>query len=235
MEFLAKLFLTIFSTIFQKLLNKMKSGKEAEDNAIAILKQRKVSEIMVQKKLMISKVQLSNLSPRKRLSDPRCVFRFDKCVIRALVNDGYPENRKGKNPYIDASLYDADDNGLHVELSYAIEHPVVIDNEGNWMEEKDHGAKFIKEPNPSMTFRINTAIIARIPYSNIKYIEEDGDNTYPDPHIFCSYHKKNGPFDLVYHVYHDYNSGRNFNITRGKKIDPYTLGEIKRILNKNKK
>lgn len=232
---IAKCLISFFNFIYSFIKKKYtkKGKKEVEDEILSEILASEESEKLVQEKLMITKEDISMLSARRRLSDPSCVFRYDKCLIRSLQNDSYPEvGTKGKLPWYLATLYNVSDEGLEVELSYAIEHYIEIDKNGNWKDIKyEEAIKAVNNHTSSDSLVVNTSIIARIPYSSIRHIKENGDSSITDPHIFCSYNKKEGPFDLVYRVYKHYKSGRNFCIGKDKKIDPYLYNDIKRTIN----
>lgn len=228
-KYVAKFFITVYKKYFSK-----QAKKEAEEETLNQILNKEKIEKMVQEKLMFPLERISMISARRRLSDPSCVFRTDKCLLRSIQNDSYPDfNKKGKMPCLLASLYNVTDEGLEVIISYGIEHYIEINQKGQWKDIKYEDAKKVLEnKNSSDSIIVDTNIIARIPYSSIRHIKEDGDSSITYPHIFCSY-TKGSPFDLIYRVYHNYNNGRNFSFFENQIVSPYMLSDIRRDL-KNK-
>ena len=82
------------------------------------------------------------------------------------------------------------------------------------------------------TLELNVNIIGRIPFYNIVDINEDGDDYFFCPHIFCIFQEEMGPFTEICYEYYNYETEKRILFEKGRRalISEYDFRELKNNL-----
>ncbi|MHC1782323.1 MAG: restriction endonuclease [Anaerolineaceae bacterium] len=142
------------------------------------------------KKRMRIELQKESYDPDVILWQPYLRFMNSKFVIHSIDDSTYPnviENSVGLSSWFVVEPYDFYFNGIEVVLGMI---EVLIDNDGRWaqykIDETYDGQKYTK---------INVFHIGRIPYKNIIEYDNEGDEYYRSPHIYCNFADEGTPYE----------------------------------------
>ncbi|MBN3761179.1 restriction endonuclease [Burkholderia sp. Ac-20365] len=148
---------------------------------------------------------------RRRLAMKRKMARIfphdykPKIVIHSIDDDLYPESDttggRGISPWFRVEFAGHYHAGIEVYLN--IEHIIVDRGDGAWAEVR-YGANGIdgsidlKEAFANTRYDVVKAFtIGRIPFRNIFEVDEEGDEYYPEPHLYCRFADRGTPYELV--------------------------------------
>jgi hypothetical protein len=141
-------------------------------------------------RLMVRPIkELRALRPKR----PYEKFRTSKIVIRSVDDTQYPSVDRlptGRmSSWVVLEPYDFYYGGIEVILNLRL---VAVDAEGGWTF-IDHDAKVDES-----RYRVAKAwMIGRIPWRNIREIDEKGDVYYRGPHLFCAFLENGVPYEQV--------------------------------------
>ena len=119
------------------------------------------------------------------LENPTLKFIYDSAIIHSTDEQAYPEEEKNENGFsswFECWFYDITNEGVEFLPMPYIGAKVAVNKENRlWRELKENDNPFSNE------FVVNVDYIGLIPYYNIVHINEDGDNRYPIPHLYCRF------------------------------------------------
>lgn len=121
---------------------------------------------------------------------PRDKFAISEVIVHSVDDTTYPNvdsRETGISGWFKLELWDFYFNGL--EFGIRIDHGV-IDDEGNWSA-IEYGQQFDK----GKYREIKMFRLARIPYSNIVEVDVEGDEYYPQPHLYCRFANGGEPYE----------------------------------------
>jgi hypothetical protein len=180
--------------------------RQAEAGALAAIgksttmtKSTVSSERQIRRNLkMRTRLERSMLRPPeerrlKRSTRPYEKFRTRKIVIRSLDDTSYPQvDESPAGPisgWFVVEPYDFYHGGLEVILSIRL---VGVDDEGRWAF-VDDGTTV----DESRTRVVKAWQLGRIPWRNIREIDERGDGHYGGPHLYCASADGGTPYEEV--------------------------------------
>jgi hypothetical protein len=122
-------------------------------------------------------------------------FQHSKFIIRSITDTLYPEfdpDATGISPWFKIEPYDFYHNGLGVVLSIQY---VAINDDDIW-----DVLEYKQEP-PAGFEKIKVYAVGNIPFENIVAYDDEGDEFYGNPHIYCDFKNNGMPYeDFVYHI-----------------------------------
>jgi hypothetical protein len=126
-------------------------------------------------------------------------FTHSEMIIHSVDDSSYPDHDSsevGISSWFKLELWDFYFNGL--EFVVGIDGGIV-DKQGNWAI-APHGKRW-----DAQTYReIKLFRLARIPFENIVEVDIDGDEYYPQPHLYCRYANGGEPYEgFRYVMAHD--------------------------------
>jgi len=125
--------------------------------------------------------------------EPRHQFTCSNFIIRSIDDSSYPEVDVGGNGHISSwfkvETWDYYWNGLEVCLGA---ESAIVDEEGNWAL-----VRFDDDFNEEKYTEVTVIRIGRIPFRNIIDFDDDGDEYYGCPHIFCSFADGGMPYESM--------------------------------------
>ncbi|MCC6336082.1 MAG: restriction endonuclease [Myxococcales bacterium] len=118
-------------------------------------------------------------------------FSHLRAIVHSIDDSSYPNadatEEVGISGWFRLELWDFYFNGL--EFVMDVERGF-IDNEGNWGVAEE-GAEW----DQSRFREIKMYRLARIPFENIVEVDVDGDEYYPEPHLFCRFANGGQPYE----------------------------------------
>lgn len=117
-------------------------------------------------------------------------FAVPEVIVHSVDDAIYPNvdtRETGISGWFKLELWDFYFNGLEFVIWI---DPGVIDDDGNWAVIK------YEQPFDATKYReIKMYHLARIPYSNIVEVDVEGDEYYPQPHIYCRFANGGEPYE----------------------------------------
>ena len=158
-------------------------NKEQEKEKRIINGRRMMKE--VEKKLLSYKNTHDIQYARRILEDPTLKFIYDSVIIRSTDEQAHLEekyNKEGFSSLFECWLYDITNEGIEfLPVPYKGARVAVNKENRLWRELKENDNPFNNE------FVVDADYVGLIPYYNIVDINEDGDNRYPIPHLYCRF------------------------------------------------
>ena len=177
----------------------MKSKKRKEQRIIDSAAKRKE----VEKKLLNHAIMGKKEYLHKILRDPSLKFIMDAAIIHSTDDKTYPgrdDNDESITTWYKIWFYDLTNEGIEFLTAPYINVKIAIDTDTRqW--------RIVKKDN--LTYESEIVIkadyIGVIPYFNIILINEDGDDYFSEPHIYCRFEYDNTPFIMSYLKYRKLN------------------------------
>ena len=167
-----------------------------EDKARKKLQDSKTGELLVNNNLLKPLKNLNQITSKQLLDNPSLKFKYSEVIIRSIYDENYPNS----DTWFRSFLHDIYNEGIQLHLDPWRYETIVINPHGQWILKRDFDDASYE--GDFLTLKVN--IIGRIPFYNIVCINEEGDNYYPYPHIFCNFSNDKGPFSEVCYEYHDF-------------------------------
>ena len=175
----------------------------------------KVGKQLVETKLLKTFSNFNRETIKRLQADPSWRFKESEIIVRSIYDEVYPGSNENDEPdtWFRSFLHDTWNDGIQLHLASWTYETIVINSIGQWMTKKE----FDQITYDGETLELKVNIIGRIPFYNIVDIEEDGDNYYPYPHIFCIFTGEEGPFSEICYEYHDYETNKRIMFEKGQR------------------
>lgn len=168
-----------------------------------------------------------------RIKNPSSKFKDTEVILRSIYDNTYPDANADGEPssWYRTFLHNTYNDGIQVHLDYWTHEKIIINPFGEWVLKSE----FDKSQYCGETLQLNVNIIGRIPFYNIVDINEDGDDYFICPHIYCIFQERIGPFTEICYEYHNYETGKRIFFEKGRRalISEYDFRELKKQLNKS--
>lgn len=201
-----------------------------EEQARKKLKDTKKGKKLVEKKLLLPIVDNSRNAIMNRQANPSSKFRETEVILHSIYDDAYPDSKDDGEPssWLKSYLHDIYNDGIQTHIYCWTCEKIVVNPFGKWVLKSE----FDRNHHTSDTLELNVNIIGRIPYYNIVDINEDGDDYYACPHIYCIFNGDMGPFSEICYEYHDFETNKRilFEKNRRALISEYEFNELKKNL-----
>lgn len=204
-----------------------------EEQARKKIEDSKRGKSLVEKKLLLPITDNSRAAIMNRIKNPSTKFKDTEVILRSIYDEVYPNaNEDGESSsWFKSYLHDIYNDGIQLHLCYWEYEKIIINPYGEWVLKSEFDAsQYCGE-----TLQLNVNIIGRIPYYNVVEINEDGDDYFGCPHIYCIFHDEKGPFSEICYEYHDYETEKRILFEKGRRalISEYDFEELKKRLNKS--
>ena len=197
-----------------------------EEQARKKIKDSKKGKSLIEKKLLLPITDNSRDALMDRIKNPSSKFKDTEIIFRSIYDEVYPDANADGEPssWFKSYLHDTYNDGIQVHLCYWTYEKIVINPIGEWILKSE----FDRSPYDGEILQLNVNIIGRIPYYNVVEINEDGDDYFDCPHIYCIFHGENGPFSEICYEYHDYETGKRILFEKGRRalISEYDFNEL---------
>ena len=201
-----------------------------EEQARKKIKDSKNGKSLIQKKLLVPITDNSRDALMDRIKNPSKKFKDTEVILRSIYDDVYPDANidGGPSSWFKSYLHDTYNDGIQIHLYYWTYEKIVINPFGEWVLK----SVFDKSQYSGETLQLNVNIIGRIPYYNVVDIDEDGDDYFGCPHIYCIFHEEMGPFSEICYEYHDFETGKRILFEKGRRalISEYDYKELRKQL-----
>ena len=188
---------------------------------------------LIQKKLLAPITDNSRDALMDRIKNPSKKFKDSEVILHSIYDDVYPDANADGEPstWYRTFLHDTYNDGIQVHLCYWTYEKILINPFGEWVLKSE----FDKCQYRGETLELNVNIIGRIPSYNIVDINEDGDDYFGCPHIYCIFNEKMGPFSEICYEYHDFKTEKRILFEKGRRalISEYDFEDLKKQLNKS--
>ena len=205
-----------------------------EEQARKRIKDSKIGKNLIEKKLLSPITDGSRDALMDRIKNPSKKFKDSEVILHSIYDDVYPDANADGEPssWYKSYLHDTYNDGIQIHLNYWMYEKIIINPIGEWMLKSE----FDRSHYDGETLQLNVNIIGRIPYYNVVEINEDGDDYFDCPHIYCIFHEDKGPFSEICYEYHDYETGKRILFEQGRRalISEYDFEELKKRINKSK-
>lgn len=203
-----------------------------EELARKKIKDSKNGKSLIQQKLLAPITDNSRDALLDRIKNPSKKFKETEVILHSIYDDVYPDANADGEPssWYKSYLHDTFNDGIQIHLNYWMYEKIIINPIGEWMLKSE----FDRIHYDGETLQLNVNIIGRIPYYNIVEINEDGDDYFDCPHIYCIFHEDKGPFSEICYEYHDYETGKRILFEQGRRalISEYDFNILKKQRNK---
>ena len=195
-----------------------------EDKARKKLQDSQTGELLVKENLLKPLKNFNPTTNKQLLDNPSLKFKNSEVIIRSIYDENYPDS----DIWFKSFLHDIYNEGIQLHLDPWRYETIVINPHGQWILERDFDEA--SHEGDFLTLKVN--IIGRIPYYNIICINEEGDNYYPYPHIFCNFSNDKSPYSEICYEYHDFITNKRvmFEPNRRAWICEYDFQQIKEKL-----
>lgn len=187
----------------------------------------KVGKQLVETKLLKTFTDLNRETVQRLQSDPSWRFKESEIIVCSIYDEVYPGSNENdeSDTWFRSFLHDTWNDGIQLHLASWIYETIVINPIGQWMTKKE----FDQISYEGETLELKVNIIGRIPFYNIVDIDEEGDNYFPYPHLFCIFAGKEGPFSEICYEYHDYETNKRIMFEKGQRawICEYDFQQLK--------
>ena len=204
-----------------------------EEQARKKIKDSKKGRSLIVKKLLLPITDNSRDALMYRINNPSSKFKDTEVILRSIYDDVYPDANANGEPssWFKSYLHDTYNDGIQIHLYYWMYEKIVINPIGDWLLKSE----FDRIHYDGETIQLNVNIIGRIPYYNVVDINEDGDDFYGCPHIYCIFNGDMGPFTEICYEYHDFETGKRILFEKGRRalITQYEYDELKKRHNKS--
>lgn len=175
----------------------------------------KVGKQLVETKLLKTFNDFNRETIQRLQADPSWRFKESEIIVRSIYDEVYPGSNENDEPdtWFRSFLHDTWNDGIQLHLASWTYETIVINPIGQWMTKKE----FEQISYEGETLELKVNIIGRIPFYNIVDIDEEGDNYYPYPHLFCIFTGKEGPFSEICYEYHDYETNKRIMFEKGQR------------------
>lgn len=203
-----------------------------EELARKKIKDSKNGKSLIQKKLLAPITDNSREALMDRIKNPSKKFKDSEVILHSIYDDVYPDANADGEPssWFKSYLHDTYNDGIQIHLYYWMYEKIVINPIGEWMLKSE----FDRCHYDGETLLLNVNIIGRLPFYNVVDINEDGDDYFDCPHIYCIFHEDKGPFSEICYEYHDYETGKRILFEQGRRalISEYDFNILKKQRNK---
>lgn len=204
-----------------------------EEQARNKIKDSKNGKSLIQKKLLVPITDSSRETLMDIIKNPSKKFKETEVILRSIYDDVYPDANADGEPssWFRSELHNTYNDGIQIHLDSWRYEKIVINPIGEWLLKSE----FDKIHYDGETLLLNVNIIGRIPYYNVVDINEDGDDYFGCPHIYCIFHEEMGPFSEICYEYHDFNTGKRILFEKGRRalISEYDFEELKKQIKKS--
>lgn len=204
-----------------------------EEQARKKIQDTKKGKRLIEEKLLSPITDNSRGTLMDRIKNPSKKFKETEVILRSIYDEAYPDANADGEPssWYRTFLHNTYNDGIQVHLDYWIHEKIIINPYGEWVLKKE----FDSNQYSGETLELNVNIIGRIPYYNVVDINEDGDDYFVCPHIYCIFHEKMGPFSDICFEYHNYETEKRILFENGRRalISEYDFRELKKQLNKS--
>jgi hypothetical protein len=201
-----------------------------EELARKKIKDSKNGKSLIQKKLLEPITDNSRDALMDIIKNPSKKFKEKEVILRSIYDDVYPDANADGEPssWYKSYLHDTYNDGIQIHLDSWKYEKIVINPIGEWLLKSE----FDRIHYDGETLQLNVKIIGRIPYYNVVDINEDGDDYFGCPHIYCIFHGHMGPLTEICYEYHDYETGKRILFEKGRRalISEYDFMELKKQL-----
>lgn len=172
------------------------SNKEQEEREKRIIDNHKIKKD-AEKKLLRYKITHDIKYAQEIVKDPTLKFIYDAAIIRSVEDtQTYPDEGKtaaGFSNWSKKFFYNLTIDGIEfLDAPYIDVRVAVNKNNRSWR-------KLDKNEYPSDDeIVINTDYVGLLPYHSIVLINEEGDEYYPIPHIYCRFEFDGRPYSKCY-------------------------------------
>lgn len=188
---------------------------------------------LIKKKLLAPIADNSRDALMDRIKNPSKKFKDSEVILHSIYDDVYPDANADGEPstWYRTFLHDTYNDGIQVHLCYWTYEKIIINPFGEWVLKSE----FDKCQYRGETLELNVNTIGRIPFYNIVDINEDGDDYFGCPHIYCIFNEKMGPFSEICYEYHDFKTEKRILFEKGRRalISEYGFEDLKKQLNKS--
>ncbi|MDE6721522.1 MAG: hypothetical protein K2J84_05175, partial [Bacteroidaceae bacterium] len=198
-----------------------------EEQARKKIQDSKIGKNLIEKKLLRPIIDNSRDALMYRIKNPASKFKETEVILHSIYDETYPKGSANEepSPWFRAFLYDTYNDGIQLYPNPWTYEKIIINPFGYWVLK----SKFDKSQYSGETIELNVNIIGRIPFYNIVDINEDGDNYFACPHIYCIFHKNMEPFSEICYEYHDFKTEQRILFEKGRKalISEYDFKNLK--------
>jgi len=150
----------------------------------------------VEEKLLSYKIT-SDIQYAKRIQeDPTLKFIYDAAIIHSTDEEAYPEEEKneyGFSRWFKCWFYDITHEGVEFLPKPYLGTKVAVNTDNRmWRELEDSESPLDNE------IALDVDYIGLIPYYNIVHINNDGDDYFPIPHMYCRFEFQGLPYSKCY-------------------------------------
>lgn len=150
----------------------------------------------VEEKLLIHRITYDIQYAKRIQEDPSLKFVYDAAIIHSINEERYPEEEKnefGFSRWFKCWFYDITYEGFEFLPKPYIGTKIAVNIDNRlWRELEENDNPLDNE------IALDVDYIGLIPYYNIVHINEDGDDFYPIPHIYCRFEFQGLPYSKCY-------------------------------------
>ena len=150
----------------------------------------------VEEKLLSHRITYDIQYAKRIQEDPSLKFVYDAAIIHSIDEETYPEEEKnefGFSRWFKCWFYDITHEGFEFLPKPYIGTKIAVNIDNRlWRELEENDNPLDNE------IALDVDYIGLIPYYNIVHINEDGDDFYPIPHIYCRFKFQGLPYSKCY-------------------------------------
>ena len=192
------------------------------------IKDSKIGKSLVEEKLLSPITDNSRDALMDIIKNPSKKFKETEVILRSIYDEVYPNANDDGEPssWFKSYLHDTYNDGIQIHLNYWTYEKIIINPFGEWVLKSE----FDESQYSGETLQLNVNVIGRIPFYNVVEINEDGDDYFGCPHIYCIFQEDMGPFTEICYEYHDYETGKRILFEKGRRalISEYDFNELKK-------